>query len=723
MTAPLSSLLWWDALATERTVFLKDGALMACLRVRGPDLHSAMDSALVAQADQLNNCFKRLNEGWGLSCEARRREVCTYAVQEWHHPVARLVDEERQEQFEAPASHYETETTLTLTWEPPLVQSLNWGWWFFAHLPQRELLEQTPAFEEQVRRVLAMLGDVSEEATWLTEEALLMYLHSTVSFKEQQVGVPDPACYLDTYLTDSDLERRWELPSLTRKPVLGGQYLCCVSVKAYPRVTHPGMLDVLATLPLAFRACTRYLPLSRAKAVSEAQKYGDSHYGKRYRHGGSTGRVQRAAVDASDEASEFQRGVERDYWGAGPQTQTVVVWGPTYAEARTKAERVEAALNDARFLAKIESGNALAAWRGTIPGNRKSNKRLPILTTRNLAHLVLLNHPTVGPAWNPHLQGYPLLRVTGRGQTPIWLDLYDDDVGHSMVIGPTGTGKSLLLALMAMQWLKYGPDAQVYIFDKDQSARAATYAVGGDWFELGAELDQAQQGGMALDDADSPLWGSLWTPPPGWWQCYETARLHPAIVPKVLAPTLRALEDRLTGAPTLIILDEAWKYLTYEMFTDKIQDWLLTLRKKNAVVLFSTQNLEHITKNAIGGDIFQSCVTRIFLSNHRALDPGDGIGKLYADIGLSLRQRQIIATLARKKQYYYDGPHGSYTFELGVAAKSVQLAFAGSGRKADLAAMEKLYCGDGQFAVDWLRHKGLHAQAERLQGYYDELAT
>ena len=47
-----------------------------------------------------------------------------------------------------------------------------------------------------------------------------------------------------------------------------------------------------------------------------------------------------------------------------------------------------------------------------------------------------------------------------------------------LVVGPTGAGKSVLLSLLAMQFRRY-PSAQVFIFDKGWSARAAVLAMGG----------------------------------------------------------------------------------------------------------------------------------------------------------------------------------------------------------------------------------------------------
>ena len=68
-------------------------------------------------------------------------------------------------------------------------------------------------------------------------------------------------------------------------------------------------------------------------------------------------------------------------------------------------------------------------------------------------------------------------------------------MGHTLVVGPTGAGKSVLLALMALQFRRYAR-SQIFAFDFGGSIRAAALAMGGDWHDLGGELTDAQD---ALD--------------------------------------------------------------------------------------------------------------------------------------------------------------------------------------------------------------------------------
>ena len=52
-----------------------------------------------------------------------------------------------------------------------------------------------------------------------------------------------------------------------------------------------------------------------------------------------------------------------------------------------------------------------------------------------------------------------------------------------------------------------------------------------------------------------------------------------AVLP-VLTYLFHRLEERFDGAPTLLILDEAWVFLDDPLFAGRIREWLKTLRKK-----------------------------------------------------------------------------------------------------------------------------------------------
>jgi len=184
----------------------------------------------------------------------------------------------------------------------------------------------------------------------------------------------------------------------------------------------------------------------------------------------------------------------------------------------------------------------------------------------------------------------------------------------------------------------------------------------------------------------------------------------------VLAYLFHRIAARLDGAPTLVIIDEGWLALDDPAFGAQLREWLKTLRKKNASVVFATQSLADIETSAIAASIIESCPTRIFLPNDRAGEPQ--IAAAYQRFGLNARQIEILARAIPKRDYYCQSRQGNRLFELGLG--DVALAFCAASSKADHLAMGEIIAAHGSrdFGAAWLAHKGLTWAADlvRLSG-------
>ena len=172
------------------------------------------------------------------------------------------------------------------------------------------------------------------------------------------------------------------------------------------------------------------------------------------------------------------------------------------------------------------------------------------------------------------------------------------------------------------------------------------------------------------------------------------------------------MEDRFDGRPTLLILDEAWLFLDHPVFAARLRDWLKTLRKKNVAVVFATQSLADIEGASIAPALIESCPTRIFLPNERALEPT--AQAIYRRFGLNDRQIDILAKATPKRDYYYTSPLGCRLFELGLG--EVALAFCGAASPADQKLMDQCLEADAEagFARSWLELKQLGWAADLL---------
>ena len=455
---------------------------------------------------------------------------------------------------------------------------------------------------------------------------------------------------------------------------------------------------------------------------------------------------------------------------------------------------VEKVIQSRDFTAIVEGMNAIEAWLGSLPGHLYANVRQPPISTLNLAHMIPLSAVWAGPERDEHFCAPPLFYARTEGSTPFRFSLHVGDVGHTLIVGPTGAGKSVLLALMALQFRRYS-QAQVFAFDFGGSIRAAALACGGDWQDLGSSLggtslseDSASAVSLQplarIDEPAERNWAAEWlqailasegvtvdpvTKEHLWsaltslatapvaertltglavllqsqalkqalapyciggpfgrlldaeveylgeasFQAFETEGLTgSAAAPAVLSYLFHRIEGRLDGSPTMIIIDEGWLVLDSPAFAAQLREWLKTLRKKNASVVFATQSLADIETSAIAPAIIESCPTRIFLPNERAVEPQ--ILSIYRRFGLNDRQIEIVARATPKRDYYCQSARGNRLFELGLG--EVALAFTATSSKSDQLAIGELTeaYGADDFARAWLRHRDLAWAADML---------
>src|SRR3546814_7967518 len=151
-----------------------------------------------------------------------------------------------------------------------------------------------------------------------------------------------------------------------------------------------------------------------------------------------------------------------DMLAFGYLTTTITVADADRGCVEEKVRAVERIVNGLGFTCIRESINAVEAWLSSLPGHVCANVRQPIVHTLNLAHLMPLSCVWAGPARHAHLGGPPLLTAETSGSTPFRLSTHVGDVGHMLIVGPTGAGKSVILPLQivrASRWereSKYG---------------------------------------------------------------------------------------------------------------------------------------------------------------------------------------------------------------------------------------------------------------------------
>lgn len=781
----LADFLPWAALVDEGVILNKDGSFQRTARFRGPDLDSSVPAELVAVAGRLNNALRRLGSGWAVFVEAQRHSAGRYPPDTFPDVASALVDAERKAQFEEAGSHYESSYYLTFLYLPPAESAavaerlLYEGSHRAAGADAREVLA---GFVDRTGRVLQLVEGLMPECGWLDDEQTLTYLHSTVSTKRHRVRVPEIPMYLDALLADQSLTGGLE-------PMLGEAHLRVLTLVGFPTATTPGILDDLNRLAFPYRWSTRAIMLDKTDATKLLTRIRRQWFAKRK----STAAILKEVMtneasalldtDAHNKAMDADSALQElgsDQIAQVFVTATVTVWDGDPRAADEKLRLAEKVVQGRDFTCMAETVNAVEAWLGSLPGQTYANVRQPPVSTLNLAHMIPQSAVWAGEVRDHHLNAPPLFFGKTEGSTPFRFSLHVGDVGHTMVIGPTGAGKSVLLALMALQFRRYR-EAQIFAFDFGGSIRASAIATGGDWHDLGGALESSEfvslQPLAGIDDVGERGWASDWiasiltrerievtpeTKDHVWSaltslasapvkertltgfsvllqsnalkralqpyclggpyallldgeyerlgeasvQVFETDGLiGTSVAPAVLAYLFHRIEDRFDGRPTLLIIDEGWLALDDADFAGKLREWLKTLRKKNASVVFATQSLADIDGSKIAPAIIESCPTRILLPNDRAIEPQ--IKAIYRRFGLNDRQIEILARATPKRDYYCQSRRGNRLFELGLG--EIALAFAAASSKADQALIDRVLAEHGrdEFVTGWLKARDL----------------
>lgn len=794
-------LLNWAVVVADGVVLCKDGALLAGWYYRGPDLSSAPPAERNRVSAAVNAALAGLGSEWMIHVDAGRREATGYpaaSASAFPDEVTRLIDEERRGVFEEAGGHYETTLALLVTFLPPKATRRQATDLIFSddggqeEAPGDAMVRTFEAgielLEDRLSAVLELgrmrgVPYVDVQGGTHLFDPLLSHLRWQLTGEAVRLNLPPCPMYLDAVIGAGEL---WT----GVVPRIGDRFVMCVAIDGFPMETYPGILGALDQLPVEYRWSTRFICSDAVAAQAELKGYRRRWQQKvrgfadqlLNRTPTGTSAVDQDAQAMVGETEEAMAEASSGLVGFGAFTCVVVLSGEDRGQLAAAAREVRRVVLNMGFGARIETVNALEAWLGTLAGHAVPNVRRPLLHTVHLANLLPLSSVWAGQPTAPcpmYPEDAPALLYAATGSTPFRLNLHVDDVGHTLMFGPTGAGKSTALALIAAQFRRY-PDATVFAFDVGHSMEVLTRAVGGGHFELGGEaaggpglaplarIGSAAERGWAADWVEivmelqglglrprqrtelgraltalaaqpegertltaleieiqddpmkqalrpytvaGPYGGVLDAERDeialGTWACFEVGELmrrDDKFRLPVLLYLFRIVERSMRGQPTLLVLDEAWTMLGHEVFRERIEDWLRTMRKANGAVVMATQSLVDAARSGIVNVLVESCRTQIFLANPLATQ-AEGGADLYRELGLNAAEIELVSGLAQKRQYYVRG-EGRRVIDLGIGP--VGLSFVGVSGDEDRERVRELAEEHGaRWPRAWLEERGV----------------
>lgn len=491
--AKLSDDIDWLVLKENGMIINKNGSYQKSFKYRGFDLISYTEEQIKNLMERSNNLMKRIDENWTIHVEVRRKKANKYIESDFKYLAGKIIENERKEHFVGNnAEYYINEYYVTLTYLLPrdLENKMSE---FFIEKKLEEIITDTSIedFIKSFNRFFNLFKEIFLEAEELTPLETINYLHSCVSEKEYNVKIQKVPFALNNYLCDTPLLRN--LPDLK----LGKKYIKAITIVDLPNFTEPCILDELNNLPFEYRWVTRFIFLSKQQALKKLdKKYRATLQGKLSvitriinelsGRDPEAGKINFDAVRKADEIDSQVTLTQGDYLSQGLYNSTIFLSDENKIDLDKKVEYLEKILENKGFIIIKETVNCREAFLGSMPGNIFNNQREPILNTLQFVHLFPITAIWNGEYTNKHLKAPALIFTETDNTNPFLLNLHVGDVGHTAVVGPTGSGKSVFLAMLYTQFMKYD-NARVFIFDKGASSKVSTFANGGIFYDLGID--------------------------------------------------------------------------------------------------------------------------------------------------------------------------------------------------------------------------------------------
>lgn len=517
-----AELLPWFGLIGPGMVLCQDGSILAGFEYEGEDVEGREDVQVDLKIDALQTALRTLNDRCTLWSVQERRFTTGYLNNQFANPVARLIDKQWEQACEERRNAGLTQR-LYIAYNFPnhseaFFEALrselqeNDGRVFqaFSGLMRRRLSEkgavarvrgQLADMAHEFEKVLGAFAGVVEKGMGFRRmegETLLgdLYARANLASPRGPVKPPPHLAYLNTTLAADLVERqhdtlKFQGPSATR-------YVAALSMTGTPPEAHSQHIDNLMALDCEYVLvqCFRFLDrLPAEKAIQDAEmfyrtevKSVATRVAERLFNMESE-KVNTGNLHLAEDAQQALVELTAGNVAYGYYNMTLLAIGETPRQVEASVDLLSSSLRATGFTVVRERHGLMSALLTTFPGNANATLRWKLASAANLADLAPIRTISRGEPNHPlfsRVLGYdvpPLCRFLTPYGVAFDFNPHEGDLGHTAVIGGSGSGKTSLMTLLIAQFLKYKP-SQTFIFDKDYSLMMATVLLGGKHIDM-----------------------------------------------------------------------------------------------------------------------------------------------------------------------------------------------------------------------------------------------
>lgn len=528
MTADIRStqeLIPWLVPLSEGVVACKDGSLLACFEFTGVDYATAGDverDVVGYAAERLMSLFRDLPVT--LWWTVRRERTDDYPGGEVPDAVFRMMDDANRETFVANAG-FKNRHFFSVILQPERgagsfiskIGALSAdgvsGWRAVSEAFKASYLgagafawraSEIEATLRDYEQKLEQIGSVMADCRFvrLLSQDMLGFLWAMAN-----PGLPmarkgwNGSTYLDALLSEGAIDvKRGHLEFGDVEPT----YVTAVSMKDWPESLAFGAFSTLTSLPveLVVSHCFRVQStaetikiIDSVKAINDMLMYPLkawlSGMAKRGGDGPTKNNPDPARARASAEATEAKGVLNGGEAIFGYHNLTVLIIGRTEEESESYTRQLLRMMHASPFIGAVrESVHLLAGFASTLPGNWTECRRWLTLSSTNMVDIAPLEGVLLGERENEHLTKQlgkrceALTALPTDMNTPFYFNFHSGALGHTMVIGPSRTGKSVGMNFLLSQSRRYGDSTRIVIFDRDYSCKIPTLLQRGDHLDL-----------------------------------------------------------------------------------------------------------------------------------------------------------------------------------------------------------------------------------------------